>query len=535
MSEWVVGSGVGGLSTALQLAQLWRRVPQDARLDILLEKAPVREWGAFSSLRPVRGTAPDGSPFLRAGDVEGLPGLQRQSQQCILLWDPEDPSPGGPGMGCVSLLDPQDLSQARTEGGRALAHLHQQGPTAWMLGVVQELLSVGVGTDVLPYLDIFFSHDLDVELRLTLISLLIDLRRPELREGKVLGKPLHVLPFSDWLEHYIAGDAEVMRQRMEAAKPHWEWAAGMLELAEGNLDAKPKGYPILRALLADETEEATLTLGRELERVLREIPPAVARLEAGNLRFWLDPLAHFGPDFALLAPLSARDALNLLADVFGDPEQAGLYRGSVGLSEQMHQQLLQRVAADSRLKIRWLPSSGSRRIGLRIWLPDALQFSERAAALLAGPGLSGLPGPLRMVLDRSPELSGEDPFGNASFGGTVLDAIGQVDLPFPPSGGWPARADTALKLALAAEQWEEAGRWLLWGLLTQLGGMQSLGPQAARQLRWLAGLAHPDGAGPELASHLRYRLVELPEGDLLGAQRRARAAFLALQAAGWPE
>ncbi len=535
MSEWVVGSGVGGLSTALHLVRQWRRAPEDARLDILIEEAPVREWSEASPLRPMRGSAPDGSPLLRAGDVEGLEGLRRLSQQCILSWDPQDPSPGGPGIGCVSLLDPQDLSHARTDGGRALALLHQKGPSAWMLGVIQELLSVGVGTDVLPYLDIFFSHDLDVELRLALIGLLIDLRKPELREGRVLGKALHALPFSDWLEHYIAGDAVVMRQRMEAAKPHWEWAAGMSELAEGNLDAGSKGHPLLRALLADETEVATLTLGRELERVLREIPPAVARLEAGNLQIWVDPLAHFGPDFALLGPLSAREALSLLAEVFADPKQAALYRGSVGLSEQMRRLLVQRVGADPRLAIRWVPSSGSRRIGLRIWFSEALQFSDRAAALLAGPGLSGFPGPLRLLLDRTVDLDGEDPFGTSIFGGTVLDALGQVDLPFPASGGWPARADAGLKPALAAQQWEEAGRWLLWGLLTQLGGMNALGPQAVRALRRLAGLADPDGVGAELSSHLRYRLVELPEGELLGAQRRARTAFLTLQAAGWPE
>ncbi|HNC96851.1 MAG TPA: hypothetical protein PKW90_12045, partial [Myxococcota bacterium] len=316
MGEWVVGSGVGGLCTALHLVQQWRRAPERARLQILLEEAPVRVWVQPAFLRPVQGSAPDGCPFLRAADSAGLAGLRRLSSHAILLWDAQDPPPGGPGIGSFSLLDPQDPSRARTAGARALLQLHQQGPTAWMLGVVQELVSAGVGTDVLPYLDLFFSHELDVELRLALIGLLIDLRRPGLREEKFHGKSLHTVRFSEWLEQYIAGDALVMRQRLEAAKPHWEWAATMLELAEGNLDAALGGHPFLRSLLADETEEATLTLGRELERVLREIPPAVARMEAGNLRIWIDPLAHFGPDFALLGSLSAYEALGLLAAVF---------------------------------------------------------------------------------------------------------------------------------------------------------------------------------------------------------------------------
>ncbi|HND29858.1 MAG TPA: hypothetical protein PLA94_07650, partial [Myxococcota bacterium] len=457
------------------------------------------------------------------------------SSHAILLWDAQDPPPGGPGIGSFSLLDPQDPSRARTAGARALLQLHQQGPTAWMLGVVQELVSAGVGTDVLPYLDLFFSHELDVELRLALIGLLIDLRRPGLREEKFHGKSLHTVRFSEWLEQYIAGDALVMRQRLEAAKPHWEWAATMLELAEGNLDAALGGHPFLRSLLADETEEATLTLGRELERVLREIPPAVARMEAGNLRIWIDPLAHFGPDFALLGSLSAYEALGLLAAVFAEPQDAVLYRGQRGLSGQLHQLLQQQVAADPRLQLRTLPAAPTRRVALRIWTAEALQFSIRAQEVLTGPGLSGLPGPFRLVLERSTELAEEDPFGSQLFCGTILDAVGQVDIGFPHSGGWPVSVDARLKAALAAENWEDAGRLLLWGLLSQLAGMNSLGPQAVRQLRRLAAMAEPEQAGAELSEHLRYTLVDLPEGDVLGAERRARSAFLTLQAAGWPE
>jgi hypothetical protein len=535
MCEWVVGSGVGGLCTALHLVQLWRGAPQGARLQIILEEAPVRTWPQPEILRSVQGSTPDGSPFLREENAPGLVGLRRISHQALLLWDAQDPPPGGPGIGRFSLVDPGEPSQAQTEGGRALLQLQQKGPTAWMLGVVRELLSAGSGADILPYLDLFFNHELDVELRLALIGLLIELRRPGLREGKLHGKALHTVRFSEWLEQYIAGDAVVMRQRLEAAKPHWAWAATMLELAEGNLDAASKGHPILRALLADKTEEATLTLGRELERVLREIPPAVARMEAGDLRIWTDPLAHFGPDFALLGSLSAYEALGLLADVFAQPRDARLYRAGVGLSDQLHRLLAQRVAADPRLHLRHVPASGTRRVGLRIWTAERVQFSVRAEEVLTGPGLSGLPGPLRLVLERSRELAHEDPFGSSSFCGTVLDAVGQLDLSVPHSGGWPMSVDTRVKSALAEENWEEAGRLLLWGLLSQLAGMNSLGPQAVRQLRRLVELADPDQDGTELAVHLRYCLVDLPEGDPLGAERRARAAFLTLQAAGWPE
>jgi hypothetical protein len=212
-----------------------------------------------------------------------------------------------------------------------------------------------------------------------------------------------------------------------------------------------------------------------------------------------------------------------------------LYRGKVDLQEQLRRQLALRVAEDPRISVGAVPAQPTRKIGLRIWLSQALVPSAWAQEALLGPGIEALPGPLRLVLDRSAELFHNNPFGTGAFRGTVLDAIGQLDIPFPLGGGWPDRAATALKAAIEAEKWEEASRVLLWGLLKQLGSIQSLGPRAVRQLRWLAELADPEKDSGELAKVLRYRLIDLPEGEALGAHRRARSAFMALKSAGWPE
>jgi hypothetical protein len=199
--------------------------------------------------------------------------------------------------------------------------------------------------------------------------------------------------------------------------------------------------------------------------------------------------------------------------------------------------------AAARAQLAPVAHPGNETLELVLYLDERIVWSPICQEALAGGAIGGLEGPFCMVADYSCGLWSEETFAaerpfdhdDSRFRGSLLETCGSYADVFAcltrdDAFGWPAfvkdalgellgapgffaerderpwphdeeagrdrRADGTWHAARAASQrgfddWVVASRWLVFGYLRQLAQIQSLGPQAVRQLAAYAALLDP--------------------------------------------
>lgn len=387
----VVGAGVAGLSTVTHLMEIWEArkaagLPVD-RLEItfvasltldhyadgsgLAGKAMSRSYEGpydrfgharalfYGPMMPHRGVIPHGYhvvwayPNLRRmlGDGaadEGSPpldgGLLRPKGGAGLIavfqGNLDDPSPGGPGIALMGLSDPSVPASATRPATRALYRLVGTPlgqvflkPFMGLFGEVVEATFAGVHP--LFFADLFYAHEVDLEMRLalTVASLRARITDPERATVRVKGeeRPLWDVEYTDDLDAMVqrwaaalvnATERPLVSQLLSEIKARTWLLEAQVEAGDedGLSDWARK---LLPDGIEDEVEDA-MTVVRETERVLRDVPRALLRLASGDYPVSRTLHLRFGPDATFTSPYSfdAASAMRSLAFVFTTPRSA---------------------------------------------------------------------------------------------------------------------------------------------------------------------------------------------------------------------
>lgn len=401
----VVGGGVAGLSAAWHLVELWKaRAAVDADaggLDLhvvgmlvpeiggpphadpavaeflagsgVAGKAMSRSfvgyvdtrdgtprWPFYGPMMPWKGCVPHGYHILWE-----YPNLRRMlgddgTGEALDLRPPggashlgafqgllDDPAPGGPGIAVLGLCDPADPAFVpRTPAARALFRL-KDGPffrPFWhaFRAVFGEFVA---DVDPLVFADLFFAHEMDVEMRLALIGATLEAIRtdPETATVTIEGRelPLYDVEYDAWAEAFVrsfalgldkrdGGSGRLWRGALDAAAEELRPWGALFALAEGVLEADDDLLRALRAALPDAWEDTwddVLRLWRETERVLREVPGAVLRMVTGEYPAWRSLHFRFAPDATFSSPYSfdAAQAVRSLALCYATPKAARMW------------------------------------------------------------------------------------------------------------------------------------------------------------------------------------------------------------------
>ncbi|RME23294.1 MAG: hypothetical protein D6798_13830 [Deltaproteobacteria bacterium] len=203
--------------------------------------------------------------------------------------------------------------------------------------------------------------------------------------------------------------------------------------------------------------------------------------------------------------------------------------------------LLPEDAAEAHAVLAPLEPFQNPTLEIMMWTRDRIEWAEHVARGMQGSSITGLEGGWCLLADytcgmwSSAELAAQDPFGEGSFSGSILESCGGFDDIFAcrtrdDAFGWPeivkqaiadlvarpehhARTDdrpwphdesdwrarraggewTPERLAApeARDDWFVASRWMAWQFLRQLAAIQDLGPRAVRQLARYAALIDP--------------------------------------------
>ena len=335
----VVGAGVAGLSTVTHLLEIWeaRRaagLPVEpleitfiAALTLdhyedgsgLAGKAMSRTYDGpydrhgharalfYGPMMPDRGVVPHGYhviwayPNLRRMLGDGAPdepsppldgGLLRPrggaGMIAVFQGNVDDPTPGGPGIALMGLSDPAVPSSATRPATRALYRLLGTPlgavflkPFMTLFGTLVETAFAGVHP--LFFADLFYAHEVDLEMRLALIvaSLRARITDPERATVRVDGveRPLWDVNFTQDLEAMVtswargllaATERPVVSQLLQEVKARaWLIESQIESNDEDGLSEWAK--QVLPDSIEGELEDA-MTIVRETERIVREIP-----------------------------------------------------------------------------------------------------------------------------------------------------------------------------------------------------------------------------------------------------------------------
>lgn len=404
----VVGGGVAGLSTAWHLVELWKASPQAGPLALtfytslapgvgdgsgLGGKAASRSFtGPVDTLRnglprapiygpmmPWKGTVPhgyhvfwqypnlrrmlgdegDGMGLLRPppqGETPGGSGLIASFQANL-----DDPSPGGPGVALVGLVDPARPSTAHSPVSQAIFRLQKHRIIRGITTVFRRLFGGVTGLDPLVFTDLFYTREMDLELRLALIGASIDARRtnPERKNIRLDGKtlPLTMVEYDRYTQARLTQWAGSLKPVLAWIDRFWAPFRSLIAVAEGRIEADDPAVKWGRLLLPDAMEDDALLVLLETDRILRELPGAVARLLTGAYPVWRTHHFRFGPDGTFASPYSfdAASAVRSIAFCFLNPSAGRAWTPDGG---QIHrvwvrcwQRLKDAVAADPRIQL----------------------------------------------------------------------------------------------------------------------------------------------------------------------------------------
>ena len=387
----VVGAGVAGLSTVTHLLEIWeaRRkagLPVEpieitfvASLTLdhyedgsgLAGKAMSRTYDGpydrhgharalfYGPMMPDRGVVPHGYhvvwayPNLRrmlgdGADDEPVPpldgGLLRPRGGAGLIavfqGNVDDPTPGGPGIALMGLSDPSVPSSATRPATRALYRLLGTPlgeiflkPFMSLFGSLIETAFAGVHP--LFFADLFYAHEVDLEMRLALIvaSLRARVTDPERATIQVNGeqRPLWDVDFTDDLNALVQGWASALlnateRPLVSQLLAEVKARAWLIESQIESMDddgLSKWARLVLPDSIEDDVEDA-MTIVRETERVIRAIPAALLRLASGDYPVARTLHLRFGPDATFTSPYSfdAASSMRSLAFVFTTPRSA---------------------------------------------------------------------------------------------------------------------------------------------------------------------------------------------------------------------
>jgi hypothetical protein len=383
----VVGGGVTGLCAAWHLVELWQAAgPDTPRLEIDLVamllpheggdgsgvggKAMSRSWTGwiddesgfdrhafYGPMMPWSGCVPHGYhilweyPNLRRmlGDADGTgtslhlrpPG----GAACLGAFQGllDDPAPGGPGIAVIGLCDPSAPESARTDAARALLRLGGTALVHPFLRVFERIFGEIVPeADPLVFADVLFAHELDVEMRIALIGGTLTglATNPEVETVWVDGRrrPLYDVEYDTWAQGWLTAWARRVgehapgfaRALVEEAAREWRRSDAFVLLAEGLFEADPATVDRVRQLLPEAARpllDDVRCVYLEVERVLRDIPSALARLATGRYPAWRSLHFRFAPDATFASPFSydAAQALRSLTFCYRNPRSARMW------------------------------------------------------------------------------------------------------------------------------------------------------------------------------------------------------------------
>ncbi len=396
----VVGGGVAALSAAIHLVEIW-----DARRRALLPAVPLElhlfaplvphagsegsglggkamsrayegRYDAahanmdrrpfYGPMMPERGTIPHGYHILwqypnlrrmvrQPGEDDSLGGMFRPPGGAGVIAsfqaNLDDPMPGGPGIGLMGIVDPDRPETATRAVTRDLFSLRASplaGPFTRLFEALFAELTGGI--DPYQFADLFYAHEIDLELRIALIAASITARglNPETATVRVDGvdRPLTDVEYSVWAEAVVGGWARGIVDRgpfgaglwgdlLGALGPllddareeagNWIARAAILE----SLVERDSSSPLF-ALLPDALEEHLAAFRRvyvETERILRELPAALARLGSGRYPIWRTLHFRFSPDATFASPYSfdAAQAVRSLSLCFDTPAASRMW------------------------------------------------------------------------------------------------------------------------------------------------------------------------------------------------------------------
>lgn len=412
----VVGAGVAGLCTARHLIELWeaRRASGQptGRLKILLIASLTLDYHAdgsglggkamsrsfegltdprgfgrpifYGPMMPQKGVVPHGYhvlwayPNLRRMLGDGAPdepsppldgGLLRprggSSLIAIFQGNVDDPSPGGPGIALMGLSDPERPETATRPATRALYRLLATPvgelfarPIVQLMGDI--VAATFAGIHPLFFADLFYAHEVDLEMRLTLIVASLKARTtdPERATLEVDGveRPLWDVEYSDYIEGEVVSwarqvqelvEREPLRQLIHEVRSRaWLLEAQIESGGDGGLRDWARAF--IPDSLEDELSDALLVM-RETERVLRALPGALLRIASGEYPVGRTLHLRFGPDATFTSPYSfdAAQSMRSLAFVFTSPRSARAWTPDGARIQRLWVRMWERLRADA--------------------------------------------------------------------------------------------------------------------------------------------------------------------------------------------
>lgn len=371
-------------------------------------------WGMdrvpfYGPMLPHRGTIPHGyhvlwgypnlRRMLRAeGEGDDLGGVMRPLPEggipggsaliASFQGDLDDPAPGGPGVGLMGLVDPALPATATRPATRALLALRDEGLTGPYLRAFEWLFGAASGgIDPYSFADLYYAHEVDLELRITLILASLHARRldPERATVEIDGVEYKLtdIEYDAWaraltgrlgrerqgaeseIEALLAGMLEGLLP--DALGPALRWTRPLLEpilawlrrqtarvesagvVVESWLESSSVSEELV-ALLPDGLEARVrrlLFVYVETERVLRAMPAALLRLANGEYRVWRTLHFRFGPDATFASPHSfdAAQAARSLALCFLTPRSSRIWSADGGRIQKLWLKLWRRIQA----------------------------------------------------------------------------------------------------------------------------------------------------------------------------------------------
>jgi hypothetical protein len=362
----ILGGGVSAMSAAYHLVELWRADGTSEPLTIRLIAPLVPDEGSDASgvggkamsrsfigrydhahggldrvpfygpMMPERGVVPHGYHILwRYPNLHRMVGprwdeLLRPTGGANAIASfqglQQDPAPGGPGIGLMGLCDPLTGEAFRLET-RVLFAL-QAGPIPAVVTAGLELLAAiaAGGVDPLTFSDLFYAHEVDLEMRLALIAASVRARTTNPEEEEVEGKKLYTVEYDVWAKASVEAWAGLLGPVVHATQGILQKVRALVALVESELEREQREPEAPTEPCRPDDPEWRAGAGRWLayqtERVLRDVPGAIVNLAAGDYEYWRTLHFRFAPDATFTSPYSfdAAQALRSLAFCFARPE-----------------------------------------------------------------------------------------------------------------------------------------------------------------------------------------------------------------------
>lgn len=394
----IVGSGVAGLASAYHWLEMWRAHPGSDPLHLTLYAALVPHDGSdgsglggkamsrhfegyidhahndmprhpfYGPMMPWRGTVPHGYhvlweyPNLRRmlGDSGDGMGLLRPEGGARVIASfqarMDERTPGGPGIGLMGLCDPQTGLAFRLET-KVLFRLKDRPVAAAFIAAMRTLFSVA-DIDPLSFSDLFFAHEVDLELRISLLVASIRSRTMNPETETIDGRPLYEVEYDIWAEKMVTEWAKPMHALLDPLKGLIDDFTALGAILEEGLEGEGAPAPDENFDVdnPDERAVAELWLASQLERVLRDLPGALARLGAGDYPIWRTLHFRFAPDATFTSPYSfdAAQAARSLAFCFSRPMASRMWTPDGGQIQRLWLRFWERIralaAADPRVE-----------------------------------------------------------------------------------------------------------------------------------------------------------------------------------------